>query len=218
MDETNQTKKTSTFELSLYEWIFNPFEKIQGIPALIIGFFILIAIAVFADIAGLYFPGVIDCMVVEVMSPTHQGFNVGILFLQLIASCAILSVTFIFSCALLPFQLAILKDIKPIRFFSSTMLARFPYLILSIFFALVRFYSPEYLDMEAGKNITLKPSAQTMLLSSFIFLCYIWQFVTYYYAFKASSPLKEMRMYIAYALSIIVAEIAAVYFISFSLI
>lgn len=205
---------TLTCRLSPYEWLFNPFEKIRGLHAILIGLAIILLIAVFGNIAKVYYPGVIDCLSVSTIGASFTGYSFINLFFQLITSWLVLSLVYFVAQICASFETLLSKKINFMHIFGVTALARFPYLVLTIFFTFIQLIRPEMLDINSGKGVTFHSSLSTVLFSSFIFLCYIWQFVTYFYAFKSTTPFSGWKRNVGFAISIIAAELIAVPIIS----
>lgn len=214
----NERSEKTLDKMSLYEWVFNPFETINGISSLVFGLIILIFIAFFATLSNVFFPGIIDCLNISSIAYNPEDFQFYVLLIQLLASWIILSIFFIIFSILIPFNLKSLQQVNLLDVLGSTALSRYPYLILVILLSIIHYLNPQILTFDLGRGISHRVTVWTTLLSASIFMCFAWQLITYYYAFKASSHLKGAKLLVSYIVIIFLGEICSVYVIMYLLI
>lgn len=208
------THKRTTFHLTLFEWLFNPFEKIKQPHSLIIGLIILLITAVSAHYAKLYFPGVIDCLTVDVLE-TDESYSILNLLAQLSCTWLVISLVFCFASIKLPIDESSAKTYLFYDIFGATALARLPYLVLTLFFTYIQFQYPHLLDVDHGVGLTFHATNTTLLFSSFVFFSYVWQLITYYYVYRSVSPYTGWQHLLAYVASIVIAEFISIYVIAY---
>lgn len=204
----------ATLKMSLFEWFFNPFKKVKQSHSLIIGLLIFVCISITGHYAKLYFPGIIDCLTINILD-TNESYSIQSLFLQLLISWLVLSMVFCFASIKWPFTKDSIKPTYFLKLLNATALSRYPYLVLTLFLTYIQLRHPTLLDVDHAKGLTFRPTAKTLLFSSFVFLCFIWQFITYYYVFNIASPYSSWKHALAFILSLVVAEFLSIHIIGF---
>jgi hypothetical protein len=192
---------------SLYSWFINPFAKIAGFRALVIGIIIIIALSVSGEFAQVYYSGIFDCLNasnlkhMQVHMPTFT-----LLLQQNLVNWLVLSTVFM-TIARLFRQ----KRLRVLDFFGTVAMSRFPYLVLSTFILIIWKIDPTLLDFDPVK-INIKQfhfSIPYMIIDFAWQFCYAWQVTTYIFAFKESSGLRGTRLWIGFVVSIFIADALA---------
>lgn len=192
-----------TSEQSIFSWMINPFQKIAGLQALVLGLLVILSLSIIGTYARVYFAGVLDCLNaanlkhLQVMMP-----NFKLLLMQNIIDWLVLSTVFLIAALLLK-----QKRIRVIDFYGTVALARFPYIILSLFIALVWIISPQSLNFDlTDKTMKFEFSYIGKLLDFMWQFCYAWLITTYFFAFKESSGLNGTRLWIGFVISLFIAD------------
>ena len=195
-------KKSFLSKLQSSLWL-NPFQKIAGFKALIMGMIILLAMSGMGVIAKVYFIGSIS--LINASAVVKQTMDIGFLLLayQNIVSWLILSIMFILTAMILQ-----KKKIRIIDFLGTVSLARFPSLLITLLTAIVRMINPGILDVDLSKGIQLHVPLSQTLYGVTLMVLIIWQIFTYFYAFKESSGLIGKKLVLGFIASIIAAEYA----------
>lgn len=212
MTQPKQTQ--TTFKLTIYEWLFNPFKKIKQPYSLLIGLIILCLTAVSAHYAKIFFPGVIDCLTVDVLE-IDEGYSILNLLAQLLCTWIILSLVFCVATIKFPIDESSVKTNQFYHIFGATALARFPYFFLTLFFTYIQLQHPQLLDVDHAVGMTFHATSVTILFSSFVFISYVWQMVTYYYVYQSVSPYTGWQHVLSFVISIIAAELITIYVVAY---
>ena len=190
---------------SLFAWFINPFQKIAGYPALILGLLGIILLSLVGVAAHVYFSSILECLNaanlknMQVLQPSFL-----ILFSQNIINWLVLAAAFMAS-ALIFGQ----KRLRIIDFLGTVALSRFPYIILSLLIAVIWQINPSSLDISLAQ-ITSYHFTIAGLMTDFIWqFCFAWQITTYFFALKVSSGLKGTKLWIAFVCSILLTDAVA---------
>ena len=194
----NQDAKRTIFSL-----LINPFQKIAGLKALIIGMIVIICLSMLGAYANVYFTGILDCLNAANLKHTHASRpNFYLLLAQNSINWIVLSTIFI-TVTILFKQ----KRIRIIDFLGTVALARFPYIVLSAFIALVWIMQPSLLDFDLTKpTFQYKPAFPAILIDFMWQFCYAWQITTYFFAFKESSGLNGTKLWFGFVISLFIAD------------
>ena len=193
-------KKSFFLKLQSSLWL-NPFQKIAGFKALIMGMMILLAMSGMGVIAKVYFVGSISIINASAVAKQTMDISFLLLAYQNIVSWLILSAMFILAAMILQ-----KKKIRIIDFLGTVSLARFPALLITILIGIVRMINPSILDVDMSKGISLHASFSQTLLGVLMMVLIVWQIFTYFYAFKESSGLIGKKLVLGFIASIIAAE------------
>ena len=193
--------KKVSFLNKLFSNLINPFSKIAGSHALILGLIIMLSMSVLGIIANAYFPGILSILNADVIKNPAVSLNVYLLLYQVLTSWIVLTILFIIAA-----KICRQKNIRLIDFFGTVAFAHYPLLILTIFISIIQLVSPGFMDVDISKGLDL---TQTLSLSyaSFsiiVISCIIWQIITYFYAFKESSGLIGNKLWFGFIISIII--------------
>lgn len=172
---------------------FNPFRKIAGTKALLLGFLIIATTAAIAYFSHCHFDGIIDA---------HVGAHgpVTLYFLEAIINWAITAGIFFLTAKILS-----KSKIRFIDIGGTTALARYPY----FFVALIAFAVPE-LNPESladFQNINPEELVGLVLTGILMLLFSIWFIALLYRAFSVSANLKGSRSIWGFIGALIIAEI-----------
>ena len=185
----NALKRKSFFAKIQSSFWLNPFQKIAGFKALIIGMVIMVLTSYLGVKAGLYYFGPVS--VINASALAKQNIQHLFLFLlyQNVAIWLVLAVSLMTAAKILQ-----KNTIRVIDFFGTVALARFPTLLITICTCLIRVFYPGLLEIDMSKGYpihgTLTQYLVTMILTVFI----VWQVFTYFYAFKESSGLLGKKL------------------------
>lgn len=184
--------------------IFNPFNRIAGLQALLMGFVFMLLGAAFAHLGNARFDGVLD---LHFVSESH--------FLT-----AFLDQLINLLCMTLCFYLAAIasgaSSTRVIDIAGTMLLAKAPYTLLPLLN--VTGFMFDLADEVVG-DVSAPPSAEQMtqlLLASLpIILFSIWSIVLMVNAYKVSTNLKGTRMVVGFIAALLAAELLSKIIISF---
>lgn len=186
---------------SLLSLAINPFQKIAGWYALILGSITIICMSYLGTIAKVYFPGIIDCLNSSVVKNPKMPLSFIFLFYQNIVCWFLLSILFILIAKFLQN-----KKLRMIDFFGTVALARFPFLFLALFLSIIQLVDPSFMNIDISKGIQIHMSFSMILFSLLTIGFGIWQIATYFYALKVSSGLVGKKLWISFILAIVLGE------------
>ena len=176
-------EKKSFFSRIESSLLLNPFQKIAGVKALVIGMVVLLAMSYIGVLAKVYFLGPLS--IINSSAVVKQTTNIGFLLLayQNIISWLILSILFIIAAKILQ-----KKELRIIDFFGTVSLAKFPLLLFTVIISVTRMIDPTILDIDMTKGIPLHTSIEHVIhLVCIGMVLFVWQIITYFYAMKESS-------------------------------
>ena len=181
----------------------NPFQKIAGLNALIMGIIVIIALSYIGVLADVYFMGIFDCLNAANLKHMHVVKpNFQLLLSQNLIDWIVLSITFMLAALVLK-----QKRIRIIDFFGTVALARFPYIFLSLFIAIVWLVDPTLMDFDLTKTEQPHGFSFAGTLINFMWqFCWAWQITTYFFALKESSGLNGTRLWIGFVVSVLIAD------------
>lgn len=202
---SNALEKTPASN-TIFGLLINPYQRIAGLWALILGFGIIAIISYLATIAQTYFPGIVSVLNAMAVQNAEVGTDFQLLLYQNIVGWGVLSVLFILT-AIICQQ----KRIRWIDFMGTVALARFPYILLLAFIATIRVMYPSFLAIKDGAIFTQELSMGTFLFGAVVTTCIIWQIVTYFFALKESSGLQGKKLWGGFIACIVIGELIAGY-------
>ncbi len=185
-------------------FLINPFQKIAGIYALVIGLFVIFSTSYFEVIAKCYAIGIMGVLNASVFKAPKIQPNFFLLAYQNLVGWLILAVLFII-CAKIFNQ----KRLRLLDFFGTVALARFPLLILAIFLSIVRVVNPSFMDVDIEKGLQFDLSMMKSIFGFIVALCVIWEIATYFHALKESSGLIGKKLWGSFIGAIILGETIA---------
>ncbi len=198
------TDKKSFFSKIESSLFINPFQKIAGVKALLLGVLILLLMSFLGVIAKVYFVGVMG--VLNAHALVKQAVNISFLLLmyQNLVSWLVLSSIFIIMTKVFQKQ-----KIRIIDFLGTVALARFPLLLLTFLMLCIQLFSPDFFAIDFSQGISMKASIGMSLFGVLALCLFIYQVVVYFYALKVSSGLVGKKLWISFILSFIIAELIA---------
>lgn len=184
-------------------WFINPFQKIAGFKALLLGLVVLVIMSLVGTYAGVYFDGILGYMMPYHLKAMKPNFL--LLVYQNIVAWLVLSLVFL-SMAILLKQ----KRIRVIDFFGTVLLARVPILISLLFNLFLKYYNP---DLFKADDLSKGIELHLTLANTFSWLVFMgtlaWVLMTYLFAFKESSGTEGKKLWIGYITSIVLGNILA---------
>ena len=186
---TNALKRKSFFAKMHSSFWLNPFQKIAGFKALVIGMVILVLTCYLGVKAGLYYFGPVS--VINASALAKQNIHHLFLFLlyQNVVIWLVLAVSFMIAAKILQ-----KNKIRIIDFLGTVALARFPTLLITICIYLIRVFYPSTLEVDMSKGLPIHANLIQYLVSLIISTLVVWQAFTYFYAFKESSGLLGKKL------------------------
>ena len=184
--------------------LLNPFQKIAGGKALVIGMMILVAMSYIGVMAKVYFLGPLTAINHSILA--KQTMDIGFLLLayQNIVCWLVLSALFVIAAKILQ-----KKQLRIIDFLGTVSLARFPLLLVTIITSITRMVNPAIVDIDMSKGIPLHSSIGAYIFGVVAMILLVWQIITYFYAMKESSGLVGKKLWLGYIIPIIAGEFIA---------
>ncbi len=187
---------------NFFNFLVNPFQKIVGWYACLIGILIILLMSYLADKTLIHFPSLFSYIYTGNMKQAHV--NIFKIILENIFVCLTLSISF-FACAKILQQ----KHLRFIDFIGTVMLARISYFMVTIIL---------FICYQINKNYFLPPEAGRHINNPFImfivFSGLIWQITLLVNAFKESSGLSAHKLWISFIISIVITEVLTGYLFS----
>ena len=178
----------NSFFYKTYLFLINPFQKIAGFQALCLGIIILILMAYFGTKADIHYPNSINFG--STIALNRKLNFIETLCEQLIL-CSLLALFFYL------FSFVYQKGkVRFIDFLGTIYFARFPFLITTLYFLILRHLCPSIL-------LVTSVSAWQYVMELFLYVGFTWQITTYFFAFKESSGLKDTRLWSGFIACII---------------
>ncbi len=175
-----------------WSFIWNPFTKIAGYQAFVIGFVIAILAAIIGKFGNLFFDGAIDA---------HGGatqFTMLEAVLMVIIDIAI--VTFVMYLL----SLTVTRNFRFADILGTMTLARFPFFLLSILALFTTF--PEVENMLVNPLVILSYPSFILFMFVSIFIA-VWVIILMFNALKVSTGLKRSSLVTIFIVGIIIAEL-----------
>lgn len=186
----------------IFTFAMNPFQKIAGLPALGLGFIVILLLSFLGTIAKVYFPGIFSCLNAYVVKNASTPLSFQILLFQNLISWGILSALFIISS--FAFKQ---KRLRIVDFLGTTALARFPFLFLTGYIAIIQKVDPNFMAIDLEKGLEFHFTLPMILFMIVVLLSFSWQAITYFFAFKESSGLISKKLWIGFIASVVLGEL-----------
>lgn len=180
--------------------LLNPFQKIAGLNALLIGLIIMIGMSIIGLIPKVYFDGIFGCMLSSNIK-TEMRPEFYLLLYQNIVNCLVMTILFLASAIIFR-----QKRIRIIDFFGTVALSRYPYLILVIFIALLYTFDPTFFHEDTSKGYEMHLSIIGTIASFVWTACFIWQLMTLFFALKEASGLDGKRLWASFLIAIFLGD------------
>jgi hypothetical protein len=185
-------------------FLLNPFQKIAGVNALLLGVITLILTSFFGVTAQLYYLSPMST--INALALAKQTLPHPVLFLlyQNVVCWLVLAILLMIGAKILQ-----KKPVRIIDFLGTAALARFPTLVATIYLAILRVTYPSILYVDFSKGVQLHFSLAQYLFSAPVIVFAIWQAVIYFYAYKESSGLTGKKGILSFLAIIVLAECIA---------
>jgi hypothetical protein len=198
--------KKSVFADIENSMLINPFQKIAGSKALLIGLILMVVMSIVGAFANIYYDGSLGYFLAHNLK-TGMKPNFWLLFYQnMIGTLTLASLFFI--TALFFRQ----KKIRFIDFFGTVALARYPMYLSVIYTALENLIFPEINLQDISKGIELHFSFVGSVSAFIFFTCFIWQLVICFFALKEASGLEGKRLWSGYMIAMLISEVIGTIF------
>jgi len=180
--------------------LINPFQKIAGFKALLMGLVLMIIMSLVGVYANVFYDGSFG-YVIPVGIKTHVKPNFLLLLYQNMAAVVLVSTLFLAS-ALFFRQ----KGIRVIDFFGTVALARYPIFICLLSTMVHQLLKPELFTQDFSQGYELHFDLINTLSTLLFLACFIWQIVTYFFALKESSGFEDKRLWSCFIVCMLAAE------------
>lgn len=181
--------------------LLNPFQKIAGFKALIIGLFIMLAMSALGVYANVYIDGSLGFLMANGFKAAQAPSFLLLLYQNMVAC---LTVAFFFYLAA---TLLRQKGIRLIDFVGTILFARYPTCINIIIIILEKWLTPERFNDDYSKGISLHFSIIGSISALLWTGCFVWQGMNYFFALKISSGLEGKRLWSVFFITMLPAEI-----------
>ena len=202
----NSLKKNSFFAKLNQSLLLNPFQKIAGFQALIIGILILVMTSYLGIKAKLYYLAplsAINALVLAKQNISHL-FLFLFLFYQNIVNWLVLAILFMIAAKLLQ-----KNKMRVIDFLGTVSLAQFPMLLVTAYTVLIRVFNPSLLEFDMSKGFPVHFTAIQYIFTIPIIIFVVWQSVLCFFAFKESSGLSGKKLWWGFLGALIFASMIA---------
>ncbi|MBA2651849.1 MAG: hypothetical protein H0U73_06250 [Tatlockia sp.] len=185
--------------------LINPFQKIAGFKALLLGLLILVVLSLIGTYTDIYFDGILGYMF-----PVHLKAMKPNFLLLLYQNCvAWLTLSFLF---IITAKLLKLRGIRIIDFFGTVAMARFPLLITLVITLLIKNLDPELYSYDFTKDLELHLNFLGSLGNSILMLCFVWLLMTNLFAFKESSGAEGKKLWYGFICAMALGDMLALIF------
>ncbi|MDF1678046.1 MAG: hypothetical protein P1U32_05060 [Legionellaceae bacterium] len=185
-------------------FLLNPFQKIAGWKALLIGMMVIILTSAIAVKAKLYFLGPMSTINASVLGKQSITSPFFFMLYQNMICWLVLSILLMLTAKVLQKH-----KIRIVDFLGTVALARIPTLIATLYLMVVRMEYPSVLEIDLSHGYQLHYSIAQYILTLPVIILAIWQAVIYFYAFKESSGLTGKKLTFGFLAAIILAETVA---------
>lgn len=181
--------------------LINPFQKIAGFKALLIGIIIMVVMSLLGVYANIYIDGSLGFIVANGLKVARKPSFLLLLYQNTVA-CLCLAGLFFFSAILLG-----QKRIRLVDFLGTVTFARYPICVSIVLFMIENWLTPDRFNGDYSKlHFSIIGSLGALLWSA----CYIWQGMNYFFAFKESSGLDGKRLWSAFLFTMVIADIVSI--------
>lgn len=178
--------------------LINPFQKIAGFKALLLGLILMISMSLLGTVVGVYFDGILGYMLPIGLKAMKPNF-----FLLLYQNAvAIITLSSLFLLAALLFRQ---KRIRVIDFFGTVALSRYPTFICLFFTMLQKYLEP--FNQDISKGIELHLTFVGILSYLILLTCIIWQVMTYFFALKEASGLEGKSLWFSFIITVLLGDV-----------
>ncbi|WP_235659330.1 hypothetical protein [Legionella maceachernii] len=196
--------KKSVFTNIENSLLINPFQKIAGFRALLLGLLLMITMSLLGVVVNIYFDGSLGFFF-------PMGLKAAIkpnFFLLLYQNAAAVFITAsLFMATALLFRK---KRIRVIDFFGTVALARYPLLISLLFTMIEKYLDPSRYNEDITKGIELHLTLIGTIGNLIFLTCIIWQIITYFFALKEASGLGGKSLWLSFIIAILLSDVAGI--------
>jgi hypothetical protein len=185
----------------IYGLLLNPFTRIAGWQAFVLGVFFMLLIGITGTYANVYFDGAID---VHFAENANLRTSLNYLVIDLLSLVLTLSVAGIF----------IAKNFRLLDILGTVSLAKAPFLILALVALAAEAPNVEQIMQDPSSIFSSISFVIVMILSIPVF---IWHIILLYNAFRLSTGAKGNKVVPAFIIALLVAEIVSKILIAYLL-
>ncbi len=193
-------RKRAFFSKISSSMLLNPFQKIAGGRALIIGIMIMLSMAYIGVTGKTYFLSPLSIVNASALAPQTKAINFLLLAYQNGVAWLVLVAFFMGSTHLLQ-----KRKIRLVDFLGTVALALFPSLLVTIFVCIVRIMNPSFLEIDLTQGLPIHASMNEMVFGLVISSLMIWQLITYFYALKESSGMVGRKLCLSFIVSMVLS-------------
>jgi hypothetical protein len=206
-------KKPSRVKL-LLSFLVNPFQKIAGFTALLLGLVVILSMSYLGLITKIYFTSAVTLATTTDFA--HAKFTQTFLLFLCQNLVIWLTVSTLFMVAA---KVLKAKKTRMIDFFGTCFLSRFPYLFFLIIISVIILIHPTSLHSANADlvgqdyypvHMSLLNWVTNMVYVAFLF----WQIATYFYAFKESSGLASKKLVISFIIALVLGDVITTFLVS----
>ena len=197
-------KRKTIFNKIHSTFLLNPFQKIAGIKALVLGLITLLLTSFFGVKAQVYYLSSMVTLNATALAKQTISHPFAFLLYQNVACWFVLATLLMIAAKILQ-----KNKIRIIDFFGTVALARFPTLIITLYVMIGRAIAPNLWNIDMSKGFPLHFSASQYLVSIPASIIAIWQAVIYFYAYKESSGLTGKKLWLSFLGTMVIAECIA---------
>ena len=188
-------KKPSGFA-KMVLFLINPFQKITGWPALLLGIMIAVVMSYVCWQEKFYIFSILDIARNTAVPHPKVAFTFWLLLYQNAVNIGVLALVYILMAKLFR-----QKNVRIIDFFGMVAVARLPSLIVMVGVILVLKFMPTL------QFLAIRPNLITSIYSLFVNVVILWQLAIYFYALKEASGLTGNKLIFAAFSSLILGTI-----------
>jgi hypothetical protein len=179
------------------EIVLNPFQRVAGLNALLLGGAIMIFMSVIASFAQHYYPSALS---LQIFDPKEIRSEVWVRLAENIGIVLILgTLSFLISKGLTR------KPLRWVDFVGTIALARYPYAVLTLGLFFLTYIFPEIKVLASSERVNMSTGA-SLSIAVLAFSGFTWQILAYFYAIKESSGLIGKKLALTVVTSLILAE------------
>lgn len=193
-------KKPSRAQL-FFSFLINPFQKIAGVKALILGLIIMASMSYLGVIAKAYFPEVLGFLNSTVVKNPKFQLNFFLLAYQNIVCWLTMSALYIIAAKILQ-----PKKTRIIDFLGTVALSRYPYLVFTILTSILVTLDPNFANVDLSHGYPMHNSMLKNIFAMLFVVCAAWHIATYFYAFKESSGLHGHKLWLSVIVALILGD------------
>ncbi len=194
----------------VFNFLINPFQKIAGIYALIMGISIILIMSYLANNISIHFPGLLSYIYTRPANGMIKVTPITYLIIvsQNLISCLTLSIALFISAKILR-----QNGLRFIDFIGTIMLSRFSYFTVTVIFYIIYQINSTILD-SSDQSIYTIDKIFVMLI---VFSGLIWQIILFFNAYKESSGLTGNKLWRSFIVTLLISQLLSAFVINFVL-